>query len=103
MDNYTNRFRMLARELYSLDDIRKRHAQYLELRVSEAQESRLEELANLLEQHRGGNCPLVIRYLQKQHTAKIVPDSRWRLVLSEKLLQGLRAVLTAENVVIGYK
>lgn len=102
VDSYTNRFRMLARELYSLDDIRKRHAHYLELRIRETQESRLEEIATLLEQHRGGNCPFVIRYLKKQHAAKIVPDPRWRIHLSEKLLQELRAVLSAENVVIAY-
>ncbi len=102
VDNYTDRFRMLARELYSLDDFRKARAQYLELRIHEGHEGRLEELAALLEGQRGGTCPLMIRYHKEQHAAKIVPDGRWRIQVSESLLQGLRAVLSAENVVVGY-
>jgi DNA polymerase-3 subunit alpha len=103
MDSYTNRFRMLARELYSLDDLRKRSAKFLELRISEADETKLEQLASLLTEHRGNGCPLVIRYLQNQNTAKIMPDARWRVILSEKLLQLLRELLTKENVVVSYQ
>jgi len=103
VDSYTQRYRMLARELFSLDEMRARRAKFLELRISEGQEEKLEQLATFLQQHRGGNCPLVIRYLQKKNTAKIRPDASWCLNLSEKLLQTLRDWLTEENVVIGYK
>lgn len=103
MDSYTNRFRMLARELFSLDELRKRSAKFLELRLSETQEEKLEALATILQAHRGGTCPLVIRYLQKQNAARITPDASWRINISEKLLQLLREMLTPENVVVGYK
>jgi DNA polymerase-3 subunit alpha len=102
VDSYTERFRMLAREIFSLDEIRNRHARYLELRIAESEENKLHSLAALLEKHRDGKCPLVIRYSQQNNAAKIVPDARWQVKLSESLLQGLRELLTAENVVVGY-
>jgi len=93
---------MLVRELFSLDD-RRQQAKYLELRINAAHQSKLEPLATLLESHRGGNCSLIISYLHEQNTAKMVPDTRWRINLSEKLLQILREILSPENVIIGYK
>jgi len=102
MDNFTNRYRMLVRELFSIDEMRKRKAKCLELRLSESQESLLEKLATLLAPYRGGNCPLVIHYTHQQNAAKIIPDASWRVTLSDKLLQILRENLSKEGVVVCY-
>lgn len=103
MDSYTERYRVLARDIFSLDDIRNRNARYLELRIHASQQHQLHHIATLLEQHRGGKCPLVIRYSQEQNSTKILPDARWQVKLSEKLLQLLRDLLSEEDVVVGYK
>lgn len=102
VDNYTGRYRMLARDVYSLEEIRSRQAKYLEIRLEESQNNKLEKLAELLKQHRGGKCPLILRYLHKDNAANLVPDSQWQIKLSENLLKLLRELLNEESIVVGY-
>ncbi|HVY53841.1 MAG TPA: hypothetical protein VHA13_04915, partial [Gammaproteobacteria bacterium] len=102
VDTYTERYRMLARDIYSLEEMRSKQAKYLEIRLQESQNNKLDELAKLLSQHRGGKCPLLIRYLQKDSSANLVPDAKWQVKLSESLLQMLRNLLSDDCVVVGY-
>lgn len=102
LDSYTERHRMLAREFFSLDDFRNHRAKYLELCIHESQQNLLNNLATLLAQHRGGKCPLMIRYSQAHNSAKIMPDSHWQVKLSEKLLELLRELLSDQQVNVAY-
>jgi len=103
VDTYTSRNRLLAKEILSLEQARLRAVKHLELHLSEAQEAKLGELAQILQSHRGGNCPLVIRYLRSNNAANIVPDASWRVKLTDKLLELLRGILAVESVVVVFK
>nr|VFJ44116.1 MAG: DNA polymerase III, alpha subunit [Candidatus Kentron sp. DK] len=59
-------------------------------------------LAEIIEPHRGGNTPILVDYHAANTTARLALGDGWRVRPAEALLEGLRALLGEERVVVWY-
>lgn len=71
LDEFNNKARIIARELYTIEQARARFAKYLQINIHAAQPIDMQHLKQLLSKHLGGSCPIVLRYLRDNIQADI--------------------------------
>ena len=91
-DAFSNGYRIRATRAMSLDQARAIYAKGLLLEIASCQTSAvsLHVLYNILEQYRGGNCPVFIAYVGSQAKAKLVLGEEWKVTPKEELLVTLQ-------------
>lgn len=89
-DDFNNSARIVARDLLTIDQARERFAKGMQLQVQAKQGVDMQQLQNLLKQHLGGNCPVVIRYLKDQIQADIRLGHTWLIKPTENFMTVLR-------------
>lgn len=102
LDEFNNSFRILCRELFSIEQARERYAKYLQIRVSVMKTDEIPKLANVLEKYRGGRCRITIDYAQQIAKANLQLGEAWRVKPTDALLQNLRDMFADENVAVIY-
>ncbi len=101
MDDFSNKPRISARELCTIDESREKHAKYLQISVDSQKPFHVEHLKNILSGHLGGSCPVVLHYLQDGAQATIRLGKNWLVKPSDQLLSTIQhdAILeTAELI-----
>ncbi len=103
-DEYSGNLRVVADELYSLDQARNRFASRLFIRMNG--QANAEQLARILTPYLMGNagqgCPVRMHYRTSEQECEIDLGQTWRVRLEEGLISELQAWFKPENVVIHY-
>ncbi len=91
-DDYSGGLAMRAKAVSSLDHARETHARELtiELSTGQLQNGMFDALEQALSQASGGRCPVTVVYCQPDNRVRVRLGDRWRVNLSDELLQDLR-------------
>ncbi len=96
LDEFSGNYRVICRDLFSMDQARERYAKYLKIFLPDNKSDDIGKLATVLEKHRGGNCRITIDYMSETAKANLHLGEQWRVRPTDALLQTLRE-MTAEN------
>jgi len=102
IDDFSNNARIIARDLYTIDQARERFAKHLRISLPSTQEIDTQCLKQLLGNHIGGNCSVIIRYLYDNIQADIRLGRSWLIKPSDALLALLQEQLSIDNIEIIY-
>lgn len=102
IDDFNNNYRLICREIFSMDHARARHAKYLQICITQQKSDDLHRLAMILEKHRGGNCPVTLNYVRTDAKANLKLGEAWRVHPTETLLKILRDTFSEEGVELIY-
>ncbi len=100
IDDYSGGMRLTCESLSSIETAREQHAKYLGICLpaeKTQQPHLLEELATLLTAHRGGECPVIIRYDEKTARANLRLGENWRIRPSDQLLEAIQTSLGSHD------
>lgn len=103
IDDFSNKPRIMARELLSIEEARDKYAKYLQINIDGKKPFNMDHLKTILSSHLGGGCPVVLNYLQNGAVARIKLGNSWLVKPSENLLAGIQHDLALESVEIMYK
>lgn len=95
-DEFTNRPRIMCREMYTIDQARERHAKYVQIKLPSEVAFNLEHFKQMLANHVGGTCPIIIRFLRDNVQADIRLGKSWMVTPSDALINLIR-----EQMVVG--
>lgn len=99
LDNFTNSVRVKANSVITLEEARKKYFKALWIRFTEEMSSlNIDQLQSILAQYRGGNCPVFIAYKNGNAMAKLALGEKWKVTLSDGLLNELRLQFGEANV-----
>src|SRR5262249_22316953 len=100
---FSDAWRLAARRITDLDEVRARCAQRLVLRCTQQDVGRVSErLATLLAPWRPGACPITIEYSGNTASGALTLGPEWTVRVSRELLEQLEALLGAEAVQVVY-
>lgn len=102
MDDFNNSVRIVARELFTLDQARERFAKNLQINFKASPAFDLQQFSQLLMQHKGGNCPVILRYINDHIQTEIKLGKKWLIKPSETLLTLIKEQLPIESVAFVY-
>jgi DNA polymerase-3 subunit alpha len=101
MDDFSNKPRISARELGTIDEAREKHAKYLQISIDSGKPFNMEHLKKLLSTHLGGACPIVLSYQNEGAEARITLGRTWLIKPTDQLLSSIHhdlALASAELI-----
>lgn len=103
-DDFTGGEKLLARNIYSIDQFREKYARGLVLNVksSEMTEQDVIELQDLFRPYQSGRCPVFIDYQQNKSVSRFQLGDKWRLKLNDELLNKLKHKFGQTEVKVMY-
>lgn len=101
-DEFSGGNRVIAKDVFSLDEARERYAKYLEIRLSSEKNDAINHIAAVLEKYRGGQLRVAIDYKRNDAKANLHLGENWRIKPTDHLLQSLRDVVSEEDVEVVY-
>lgn len=102
LDEFSNSARIVGRELYTIDQARERFAKHLRIEVTATKPLDSLQLKQLLSQHVGGQCPVVLRYLYEDVQADIKLGSSWLIKPTGALLTLIQEQFNIEKIELIY-
>jgi DNA polymerase-3 subunit alpha len=102
VDDFNDSYRMVCREIFSIEQARERYSKYLQIRVSPNKTDLIAKLSSILEKFRGGRCSILLDYMRQDAKANLRLGDAWRVRPSDALLQLLRETFEEENVEFVY-
>ncbi|EKD73848.1 MAG: DNA polymerase III subunit alpha [uncultured bacterium] len=102
IDDFSHNARIMAREIYTIDHARSRHAKYLQISVDAKKSFDVAAFKNLIAAHLNGNCPIIIRYLHNDAEALIKFGKSWLVKPSDALLTLIQTECAVEKVEVVY-
>lgn len=101
-DEFNDAYRIIARDIYSVEEGRERFAKNLQIRLSEMDDKDMTKLASLLKDYRGGKCRVTINYLKSDAKANLQLGETWRVKPTDSLMNTLKNAYSETNVEIFY-
>jgi DNA polymerase-3 subunit alpha len=103
-DDFTGGEKLLARNLYSIDQFREKYAKglLLDFQSKEISEKDILSLCEMLSPHQKGFCPVFVNYRQDQVLARFQLGEKWRLQLKGDLIQKLKQKFGETQVKVMY-
>ncbi len=104
VDDYNGNLSMKAHKIFDLDAARQQYATEVELFLSSEliNDKTLLKIISLLEPHKNGKCPLVIKCLSHKHIVPLNLDQEWFVNPTSLLINNLSDLLGKENIVVKY-
>jgi len=102
IDDFSNNTRIVARDLFTIENARDRFAKHLRLHLSSAQQLDAQHLKQLLQQFSGGNCGVMIRYIHENIQADIRLGKNFVIRPSDELLKMIKEQLGIETIELVY-
>ena len=104
IDEFTEDYKIAARQLYDMNQAREKFANQLTISV---QKQRLQSdffgtLQNILKPFVKGKCPVIISYDSDAESAKLALGDEWRVKLNQDLLENLYELCGRECVELIY-
>ena len=105
MDSFTNKMKVLAQSIHSLDQIRAARVKKCLIRAASAEEVHAicDTLPALLKPHVGGSCQVVLHYQSPQGTVPVEFGDQWSVTASAALLVALGTLVEPESVKFIYQ
>ena len=105
MDEYNGDLSMKASKIVDLDSARQQFSKEVEIFLSSEliNDQLLTKIVNLLEPHKNGKCPLIIKCLSHKHIVPLNLDKEWFINPTSLLINNLSDLLGKENIVVKYK
>jgi len=97
-DDFSNSPRIVAREIYSMEQARTRHAKYLQINLQASMLFDLTLFKNIITPYLGGTCPIVVRYFKNNAKADIRLGKNWCVKPVENLLHSLQEQAAVDNL-----
>lgn len=91
IDDFNQNARIIAREMYSIEDARARHAKYLQINLQPSTILDLNLFTEIITPHLGGSCPIVVRYVKNDAKADIRFGKEWYIKPVDALVQALQS------------
>ena len=103
-DSYTGGVRVVAESLELMDKVRERLAKRLLIRVHDHDQvdRLLNNLPEIMQDFRGGTCPVVIAYKGEDAGAELQLGNAWHVSPRDALLLHLKKVCGESEVVLEY-
>jgi DNA polymerase III subunit alpha len=102
-DEFSDSWRLAARRLSELEELRSRCAHRLVLKCSHADLPRVSErLAGILEPWRGGPCPITIEYTGAAASGALNLGAEWSVRASQELLEQLEGLVGSGALQVVY-
>ncbi|MBX3708777.1 MAG: DNA polymerase III subunit alpha [Gammaproteobacteria bacterium] len=98
IDDFNNSPRIVARDLYSIEQARERFAKQFRLHLSSTQHIETGLFKEILTKHIGGNCAVVVRYLCDNIQADIKLGKNCLVKPSSQLLKTIQEQLSIEQM-----
>lgn len=103
IDEYTEGFRMTARKIITLDQMRQQMRRIkLTVESTESENNIVTHLNHLLANHKGGQCDIQIHYKNQKGSAHLLLGKDWRVRVSQILLDQLQTICGKEGVAVFY-
>ena len=93
IDDFSNNARIAARELYTMDQARAKYAKGLQISVNAQQEFDIQSMQQVLSQHLGGSCPVILQYIRDDIRATVRLGKSWLIKPTDNLLMLLKKQL----------
>jgi DNA polymerase-3 subunit alpha len=102
IDDFSNSARMMAREIYTIEQARMKFAKYMQINIKDELPTNPNSLKQILVNHLGGNCPVVIRYLRDNIQADLRLGKYWSIKPVDALTTRIQDELTSAEVTFVY-
>jgi DNA polymerase-3 subunit alpha len=102
MDDFTNNYRVVGREIFSIEQARERYAKHLQIRFATDQLENIKKLASILEKFKGGKCRVILDYIREDAKANLQLGEAWCVRPVDALMNLLRDAFSDTNVDIEY-
>jgi DNA polymerase-3 subunit alpha len=101
-DEFSDAWRLSARRISELDQVREQEARRLVLRCASGPSDWPERLAAILTPWRGGPCPITIEYATAAASGALTLGPEWTVRASRELLEQLEGLLGRDAVQVVY-
>jgi DNA polymerase-3 subunit alpha len=102
MDDFTNNYRVVGREIFSIEQARERYAKHLQIRFGSDQLENIKKLASILEKFKGGKCRVILDYIREDAKANLQLGEAWCVRPVDALMNSLRDTFSDNNIDIEY-
>jgi DNA polymerase-3 subunit alpha len=104
-DEFTGNYKVMAREIFSIVDARKKFARYLLLKVNAEKltETLLNQLQQNLQAFRKNGLPVLLQYHQEERQGNLRLGPEWKVEPHEDLLNKIEALLGEGSVEVAYQ
>ncbi len=104
IDDYNGDLSMKASKIIDLDSARQKYSKEVEIFLSSEliNDKTLLKIVSLLEPHKNGKCPLVIKCLSQKHIVPLNLDQEWFINPTSILIDNLSDLVGKENIVVKY-
>ncbi len=102
LDEFSNSPRIVCRDLCTIDHARERFAKSLHISLSASHTWDANQLMRLLQNHLGGNCPIVLRYIKDNIQANIKLGRTWLVKPTDTLIAILQQQAEVVEIEVKY-
>ena len=105
IDEYNGSLSLKAVSVVDLDYARQNYSKQIELLITsdKTNDIVIGKLMRILEPHKNGKCPLVIKCVSNKHIVPLSLDNEWHVNATSALVKDLTSLLGSENITIKYK
>jgi len=105
VDDYNGSLSLKATSILDIENIRQKYSKKIELLITSdlSNDKILSQLTNLLEPHKNGKCPLIIKCISDQHVVPLNLNNEWYINPSSILINNLSDLLGRENIIVKYQ
>ena len=103
-DDYSGSLNMKASSIMDLEKTRTRYSKGIELliRESKTNDDTLEKLSSILEPHKNGKCPVIIKCVSNNHVVPLKLNNEWHINPTTDIIDNLGDLLGSENIIVKY-
>ena len=105
IDEYNGSLSIKASSVVDIDFARQNYSKKIELLITsdKTNDETIGKLMNILEPHKNGKCPLIIKCISKQHIVPLSLDEQWHINPTSVLINNLTKLLGSENIIVKYQ
>ena len=103
-DDYSGSLNMKASSIMDLEKTRSRYSKGIELLIRERKtnDDTLEKLSSILEPHKNGKCPVIIKCVSDNHIVPMKLNNDWCINPTTTIIDNLGDLLGSENIIVKY-
>ena len=103
-DDYSGSLNMKASSIMDLEKLCTRYSKGIELliRESKTNDDTLEKLSSILEPHKNGKCPVIIKCVSNNHVVPMKLNNEWHINPTTDIIDNLGDLLGSENIIVKY-
>ncbi len=104
IDEFDSQLVLRVNKISSFDDTRKKYSKSIEitLQPNYSDKKILNDIADILEPYRNGDCNLTIKCITEGHSIPLSLNKKWKIIPSVSLINNLKDLLGKENIKVKY-